>query len=69
MITVYAPATVANVASGFDVLGFALENPGDKLEIFPKDEKSADIRSIKGDRGILPGNPIRTPHPSRRLRC
>ena len=26
-VAVFAPATVANVASGFDVLGFALERP------------------------------------------
>ena len=30
-ITVFSPATVANVVCGFDVLGFALESPGDKL--------------------------------------
>ncbi|HXH18998.1 MAG TPA: homoserine kinase, partial [Chitinophagales bacterium] len=27
----FAPATVANVGSGFDILGFALENPGDEM--------------------------------------
>ncbi|MGB3947959.1 MAG: homoserine kinase [Bacteroidia bacterium] len=30
-VTVFSPATVANVVCGFDVLGFALESPGDKL--------------------------------------
>jgi homoserine kinase len=30
-IQVYAPATVANVACGFDILGFALESPGDLI--------------------------------------
>jgi len=30
-ITVYPPATVANVVCGFDVLGFALESPCDKM--------------------------------------
>lgn len=30
-VTVFAPASVANVAVGFDVLGFALERPGDKI--------------------------------------
>jgi homoserine kinase len=29
--TAFAPATVANVACGFDVLGFALESPGDEV--------------------------------------
>lgn len=32
-IKVFAPATVANVASGFDILGFALEKPGDEIMI------------------------------------
>lgn len=32
-ITVFAPATVANVACGFDILGFALEQPGDKIKL------------------------------------
>jgi homoserine kinase len=26
----FAPATVSNVACGFDVLGFALDAPGDR---------------------------------------
>ena len=28
-VTAFAPATVSNVACGFDVLGFALEAPGE----------------------------------------
>ena len=32
-ITVFAPATVANVGCGFDVLGFALEKPGDEVTV------------------------------------
>jgi homoserine kinase len=31
-VRVFAPATVANVGSAFDVLGFALEAPGDTVE-------------------------------------
>jgi homoserine kinase len=30
-VTVFAPASVANVAVGFDVLGFALDRPGDQV--------------------------------------
>lgn len=30
-VTVFAPATVANVACGFDLLGFALDAPGDEI--------------------------------------
>ena len=32
-ITAFAPATVANVAVGFDVLGFALEGVGDRVTV------------------------------------
>lgn len=32
-VTVFAPATVANVGSGFDILGFALEKHGDIIEM------------------------------------
>lgn len=32
-IEVFAPATVANVAAGFDVLGFALTCPGDRMTV------------------------------------
>ena len=31
VVTAFAPATVSNVACGFDVLGFALEHPGDEV--------------------------------------
>ena len=30
-VRVFAPATVANVAVGFDILGFALAQPGDEV--------------------------------------
>ena len=32
-IRVFAPATVANVSCGFDILGFAISSPGDEIEI------------------------------------
>ena len=32
-IKVFAPATVANVGSGFDILGFAINDPGDEFII------------------------------------
>jgi homoserine kinase len=32
-VRVFAPASVANVACGFDVLGFALEKPGDEIVV------------------------------------
>lgn len=56
-VTVYAPATVANVASGFDVLGFALEKPGDFVKLQKKEKKSVDVVAIEGDGGKLPLDP------------
>ena len=32
-IKVFGPATVSNVGPGFDLLGFALEAPGDEMII------------------------------------
>ena len=30
-VRVFSPATVANVACGFDVLGFCIDAPGDEI--------------------------------------
>jgi homoserine kinase len=56
-IAVFAPATVANVASGFDVLGFALERPGDTVVLRRIPEKRVDILAVEGDDGQLPRDP------------
>ncbi len=56
-IKVFAPATVANVACGFDVLGFAIEKPGDELELEITQEKGVRITEITGDGGVLPRDP------------
>jgi homoserine kinase len=56
-VAVFAPATVANVASGFDVLGFALERPGDTVVLRRIPEKRVDILAVEGDDGHLPRDP------------
>lgn len=56
-ITVFAPATVANVASGFDVLGFALERPGDSVTLTRTEARSVTVTTITGDDGRLPRDP------------
>lgn len=58
-IKVFAPATVANVACGFDVLGFAIERPGDELIMELTAEKGVQIVDIEGDGGVLPRNPLK----------
>ncbi len=50
----YAPASVANVACGFDVLGFALGRPGDEIIAKPGIEPGLKITKITGDGGLLP---------------
>jgi homoserine kinase len=50
----FAPATVSNVACGFDVLGFALEQPGDVVVAVPRERPGVEILDITGDAGRLP---------------
>lgn len=53
--TVFAPATVANVGCGFDVLGMAINAPGDIVKIqVNESHKEVRITSIEGDDGRLP---------------
>ncbi|MCB0507418.1 MAG: homoserine kinase [Chitinophagales bacterium] len=56
-IRVFAPATVANVACGFDVLGFAIDKPGDELIMEISAQKGVEIIEIEGDDGVLPRDP------------
>jgi homoserine kinase len=56
-IKVFAPATVANVACGFDIMGFAVDNPGDEVVLQLADEPGVRITRITGDEGRLPLHP------------
>jgi homoserine kinase len=53
-VKVFAPATVANVACGFDVLGFAVDHPGDEVIVKLTDKPGVRISKIVGDGGRLP---------------
>lgn len=53
----FAPATVANVACGFDVLGLALEKPGDTVTAERSDEPGVSLAGIEGDGGRLTLDP------------
>ncbi|RZK39095.1 MAG: homoserine kinase [Pedobacter sp.] len=53
-IKVFAPATVANVVCGFDVLGFAVNEPGDEVVMRLVDEPGVRLLKITGDDGKLP---------------
>ncbi|MBX2870852.1 MAG: homoserine kinase [Saprospiraceae bacterium] len=53
-LKVFAPASVANVACGFDVLGFAIEKPGDEIIVRFSDKPGLKITAITGAKGKLP---------------
>ena len=53
-VRVFAPATVANVACGYDVLGFAIDAPGDEVVARLSDKPGLRITKITGDDGKLP---------------
>ena len=53
-IKVFAPASVANVACGYDILGFALEKPGDEIVARFVDTPGLRITKITGAKGKLP---------------
>ena len=50
--TAFAPATVANVAVGFDLLGFPVEAVGDHVTVTRVDEPGIRIREISGISGL-----------------
>lgn len=53
-VRAFAPATVANVSCGFDVLGFALESPGDTVIARRRAAPGVGIARVGGDGGVLP---------------
>jgi homoserine kinase len=57
--TAFAPATIANLGVGFDIVGAALREPGDTVRAEWCDEPGITIASIEGDGGKLPRNPAK----------
>ncbi len=53
-IRAFAPATVANVCCGFDVLGFAVDFPGDEVMLTLNMSQEVTLSKIVGDGGRLP---------------
>ncbi|RZJ72830.1 homoserine kinase [Flavobacterium sp.] len=47
-IKIFAPATIANLSCGFDVLGLCLDNVGDEMTVRKIDEKIIRISKIEG---------------------
>ena len=53
-IKVFAPASVSNVGPGFDIMGFALKNPGDEIILRKTNKRKIQITKITGDKNKLP---------------
>jgi len=56
-IRVFAPASVSNVGPGFDMMGFALHEPGDEIKVTITTGKEIRITKITGDDNRLPYEP------------
>ncbi|UCH64684.1 MAG: homoserine kinase [Ignavibacterium sp.] len=56
-VSVFAPATVSNVACGFDIMGFAVNEPGDITTVRKIETPGVFIKNIIGDEGRLPRKP------------
>ncbi len=58
-VKVFAPASVGNAIVGFDMLGIALEQPGDEIIARYSDAPGLRITAISGDEGRLSCDPQR----------
>lgn len=56
-VRAFAPATVANLGPGFDILGLAVEGIGDTVTARRSEVLGVRIRGISGDQGKLPSDP------------
>jgi homoserine kinase len=57
VVTAFAPGTVSNVACGFDVLGFPMEEPGDTVSARFTTTPGVRIDAILNDGGRIPRGP------------
>lgn len=58
-VTAYAPATAGNVICGFDVLGLAVGEPGDRVTALRREEPGVVIGKVTGDGGRIPRDAAR----------
>lgn len=52
--TAFAPASVGNVAIGFDILGFSVEALGDRVTVMRRGARGVEIQAVRGIAGELP---------------
>jgi homoserine kinase len=54
-VTAFAPASVANVGCGFDIMGFAITNAGDKVTVTRQEEsRNSNINMCGRYAGLIP---------------
>jgi len=58
-VKAFAPATIANLGVGFDILGLAVNEPGDYVTVEKSPQPGVEIVEITGDGGRLPLDPAR----------
>ena len=56
-VRAFAPATVSNLGPGFDVLGLAVADLGDRVTARERSQPGVAIKAIRGDEGRLPTEP------------
>ena len=56
-IKIHAPATVANLSCGFDVLGLCLNKPYDEIEIHKIPQKVVSLEVLNSPYSNIPDNP------------
>ena len=52
-VKAFAPATVANISCGFDILGFAIDKPGDEAVVSLSEKPGITIKNIFGNKSSL----------------
>jgi len=55
--TAFAPASVGNVAIGFDIMGFAVDALGDRVTVTRRASPGVEIVAVRGLGGELPREP------------
>ena len=56
-VRVFAPASASNLGPGFDVLGLALQKPGDVVVAELSERPGVEIVEVSGDGGLLSRDP------------
>ncbi len=53
-VKAFAPASIGNIGVGFDIMGLALEQPGDEVVVHLSTQPGIRITKMTGDQGKLP---------------